>query len=138
MQLMRLLPKTTALKLNEFEWRAATLESQAARSALASKGFHWQRLLGDSSSLYLRHGDCCEADLNDSAAADVYQALLYAEGANARPIAKAKFMAIVNLAADSFSDGGTYQTSDAHLLKHCQQLLKTMCLLEQCLKWWKE
>ena len=123
MQLMRILTKTTALKLNEFEWRAATLESQAARSALASKGFHWQRLLDDGSSLYLRHGDCGEAELNDIAAADVYQALIYAEQASERPIAKAKFMAIVNLTADSFSDGGTYQASDAHLIKHCQQLI---------------
>jgi dihydropteroate synthase len=123
MQLMRILPKTTALKLNEFEWRAATLESQAARSDLASKGFHWQRLLGDGSSLYLRHGEYCEVELNDVAAAGVYQALIYAEQASARPIAKAKFMAIVNLTADSFSDGGTYQASDAHLLKHCQQLV---------------
>ena len=123
MQLMRLLPKTTALKLNEFEWRAATLESQAARSALASKGFHWQRLLGDGSSLYLRHGDCCEAGLNDNAAANVYRALICAEEASARPIAKAKFMAIVNLTADSFSDGGTYQASDAHLIKHCLKLI---------------
>jgi dihydropteroate synthase len=123
MQLMRLLPKTTALKLNEFEWRAATLDSQAARSALASKGFHWQRLLGDGSSLYLRHGDCCEAELNDNAAANVYRALICAEEASARPIAKAKFMAIVNLTADSFSDGGTYQASDAHLIKHCLKLI---------------
>ena len=123
MQLMRILPKTTALKLNEFEWRAATLESQAARSNLVSKGFHWQRLLGDGSSLYLRHGDCCATDLNDVAAADVYQALICADQASARPIAKAKFMAIVNLTADSFSDGGTYQSSEARLLKHCQRLI---------------
>ena len=123
MQLMRILTKTTALKLNEFEWRAATLDSQAARIDLSRKGFHWQRLLDDGSSLYLRYGDCCDAELNNVTADDVYQALIYAEQASARPIPKAKFMAIVNLTPDSFSDGGTYQASDAHLLKHCQQLI---------------
>jgi len=122
MLLMRILPKTTALKLNEFEWRAATLDSPA-RSELASKGFHWQRLLRDGSSLYLRHGNCCDAELNDVAAADVYHDLIYAEQASARPAAKAKLMAIVNLTTDSFSDGGTYQTNNADLLKHCQQLI---------------
>ena len=64
-----------------------------------------------------------EAELNDIAADDVHQALIYAEQASDRPIAKDKVMAIVNLTADSCSDGGTYQASDAHLIKHCEQLI---------------
>ncbi|HIA39051.1 MAG TPA: hypothetical protein EYN86_06065 [Planctomycetes bacterium] len=61
-----MLPTTSALKLNKFEWRAASLIDDAARHDLARNGFHWQRMLDDGSSLYLRHGQCSTTDLNNS------------------------------------------------------------------------
>ncbi len=126
-----MLPTTSALKLNKFEWRAASLIDDAARHDLARKGFHWQRMLDDGSSLYLRHGQCSTTDLNNSDAAAVFQSLLAAEASCARPTADAKLMAIVNLTEDSFSDGSTYQLSESELLSHCQQLIDDgACILD--------
>lgn len=116
------LPAITALKLSDYEWRAASIDDEAARTSLATCGFHWQRQLADGSALYLRMPTIQDATPS-ALAAEIYASLIAAEQAANKPLAAVKFMAIVNLSPDSFSDGGTFQESNEALLAHCKQLI---------------
>ncbi len=118
-----MLPETTALKLSNYQWRAASINDTVGREELAAHGFLWQQLLGDGSAIYSSNGASDDNEFACVEASAVHRSISFAGQACSRPLGKLKLMAIVNLTEDSFSDGGTYQINDEALRNHCQQLI---------------
>ena len=117
--------------LGEGCWRAPAAKSGVCESTLLELGVQSLALLADGSASYAIHGlkdllpPLTEGDVHDPAYRALWIAarLQAARSAMARPTQPPKFMAILNLTPDSFSDGGTFGGGTMGPLYHAQCLL---------------
>ncbi|MDA0666967.1 MAG: dihydropteroate synthase [Planctomycetota bacterium] len=120
-----------AFPLGEGCWRAPAAKSASCKSALREFGVESLGSLADGSASYAIHGlkdllpPLPEGDVLDPAYRALWIAsrLGAARTAMARPTKAPKFMAILNLTPDSFSDGGTFSGGTMGPLYHAQCLL---------------
>jgi len=104
-----------AFPLGEGLWRAPAAKSRACQSTLQELGVQKWASLADGSAAYAIHGlqnslpPLLQGDVHDPAYRALWIAarLESARTAMAQPAKTPKFMAILNLTPDSFSDGGT-------------------------------
>lgn len=120
-----------AFPLGEGCWRGPTPKSAACQTKLREFGIEFLNPLADGSASYSIHGlkdllpPLPEGDVLDPAYRALWIAsrLSCARTAMARFPQAPKFMAILNLTPDSFSDGGTFGGGTMGPLYHAQCLL---------------
>jgi len=127
-----------ALPLAGGTWRGPAPEDAQAEQALARSGWTFLGTLPDGAGLYRPPLTVQESpvpvDLRPQSAAWILARLEAGFAAMAEPLPEPKFLAILNLSPDSFSDGG--QASSAHLGAGKHALLyRAQCLIAEGADW---
>ena len=109
--------RKAAILLNNGTWRASAPSDSTEKNLLNASGLSFIQSLEDGSALYIEHKKI--QDSNNPILIDITKA----KANLLRPPSKPKFIGILNLTEDSFSDGRTYQKSEAGLINHAKKLI---------------